>query len=379
MVRISRRRFLATMTSSGLLVGGVLFASCSSGVTPTTAPQATAPSASDGSAASPTAPPQSTGSTSGLRRWRSGRPTYIGSMAVFIAMEKGYYREAGVELEFVPLRAATMADAIPFVANGEIESFTGAFTSALVNAVRSGIAIRVICNINSYLPGFTYVGYAIAKPRAEAGDIRTLADLKGRSIAVPNTEGLVAWEVNKVLSGVGLTVDDVELVRMSGSDMPAALANGSVAVARLGEPFFTVALRLGAGVKLIAGDEVYQLLQRDVPFGLVVASERAIADEETTVALLAATMRGARYYNQAMRSDEGKREMIEIAQKYFPADDPTIYEDIIWPGVPEDLSFDVSFLDELQAFMVSRGELEEAVPHEQLVSLSALEKARTLV
>jgi len=178
---------------------------------------------------------------------------------------------------------------------------------------------------------------------------------------------------------VGLTVDDVELVRMSGSDMPAALANGSVDVARLGEPFFTVALRLGAGVKLIAGDEVYQLLQRDVPFGLVVASERAIADEETTVALLAATMRGARYYNQAMRSDEGKREMIEIAQKYFPADDPTIYEDIIWPGVPEDLSFDVSFLDELQAFMVSRGELEEAVPHEQLVSLSALEKARTLV
>jgi len=49
---------------------------------------------------------------------------------------------------------------------------------------------------------------------------------------------------------------------------------------------------------------------------------------------------------------------------------------MIWPGIPEDGGFNPEFVDELQQFMIERGEIESALPVEDVVDLSLLEEAR---
>ncbi len=157
--------------------------------------------------------------------------------------------------------------------------------------------------------------------------------------------------------------------------MPTVLANGAVDAALLIEPFCVVARRLDAGVALVGGDDLYDLLGMDVPIGVVLFAPKLLADRELAVAWLRAHLRAARFYHDALTNPAGKAEIIEIAGKYLPIQDRTLYEEMIWPGIPVDGRFAPAFVGELQAFMVARGEIREPLPTEQVVDLSYLEEA----
>jgi len=68
-------------------------------------------------------------------------------------------------------------------------------------------------------------------------DIRRTADLKGKTIAVPNRYSNQRLLVHRSLKDVGLSLDDVNIVEMPPPDMPAALATKSVDAISSGEPF----------------------------------------------------------------------------------------------------------------------------------------------
>jgi NitT/TauT family transport system substrate-binding protein len=67
-----------------------------------------------------------------------------------------------------------------------------------------------------------------------------------------NTRGASPeYILSKVMEGVGLTVNDLDLVTVPFPDMPAALSNGSIDAAVAAEPSATRAVSLGVGVKLV--------------------------------------------------------------------------------------------------------------------------------
>lgn len=143
------------------------------------------------------------------------------------------------------------------------------------------------------------------KSKVDQGEIRTLANRRGRTIANTNTEGLVAWENAKILESVGLTLNDVQLVGMAAPDMPTALANSAVDVALLIEPFCVVARRLSAGVALVAREmgstnslvSMFQLESSSFPPS---CCKTALA-----LAWLRAHLQAARLYNEALGSPSG--------------------------------------------------------------------------
>ncbi len=326
--------------------------------------------------ASPTLAPTRTPAPTPTRTptaFKFGTARQIASLSAYIGIEKGFFREEGIAVEIVEIQ--TLGQMVPFLGTGEILAAGGALSAALFNAVRQGIALKVVAARTALQRGFTFHCMMAAKQRFEAGEIRSLADLKGRSIANTNVEGLVAWENAKMLASVGLTLDDVQLVGMAAPDMPTALANGAVDAALLIEPFCVVAHRLDAGATLVASDDLYDLLGMDIPIGVVLFAPKLLADRELAVAWLRAHLRAARFYHDALTNPDGKSEIIEIAGKYLPIQDRTLYEEMIWPGIPVDGRFDPAFVDELQAFMMARGEIREALPTEQVIELSYLEEA----
>ena len=97
----------------------------------------------------------------------------------FIALDRGFYKEAGIELRIVPGRGS--ADGINRIAAGEA-SFAFGDAGALVLARAKGATVKMVGVIYASSPFviFSLKGTPIAGPK----------DLEGKTIAAPPTDGM---------------------------------------------------------------------------------------------------------------------------------------------------------------------------------------------
>src|SRR4051812_24173848 len=105
-------------------------ASAGSAATGPAASTAAAPS----SATAPTAPPA-------LAVVKLADPLAFVSAPLLIAVEKGYFREQGVDVQLEPVAGG--ADVIPQLAIGELDLTHGGISPAMFNAIERGVEIRV--------------------------------------------------------------------------------------------------------------------------------------------------------------------------------------------------------------------------------------------
>jgi len=68
-------------------------------------------------------------------------------------------------------------------------------------------------------------------------NIRSIRDLRGKTVAVPNRFSNQRLLIFKALNDVGMSINDIKLVEMPPPDMPAALSSKSVDAVTSGEPF----------------------------------------------------------------------------------------------------------------------------------------------
>jgi NitT/TauT family transport system substrate-binding protein len=75
--------------------------------------------------------------------------------------------------------------------------------------------------------------------------IRSMADLKGKRVAIPSRFAVDYLFVRRLLKQHGMSVADITVIEMNPPDMPAALYAGAVAAYATGEPFGAVAEKAG--------------------------------------------------------------------------------------------------------------------------------------
>ncbi|WP_367874985.1 ABC transporter substrate-binding protein [Luteolibacter sp. Populi] len=68
-------------------------------------------------------------------------------------------------------------------------------------------------------------------------DIRSIADLRGKTVAVPNRYSNQRLLIFRALNNAGMSISDIKLIEMPPPDMPTALATKSVDAVTSGEPF----------------------------------------------------------------------------------------------------------------------------------------------
>ncbi len=68
-------------------------------------------------------------------------------------------------------------------------------------------------------------------------DIRSISDLRGKTVAVPNRYSNQRLLIFRALNNAGMSIDDINLIEMPPPDMPAALYSKSVDAVTSGEPF----------------------------------------------------------------------------------------------------------------------------------------------
>jgi ABC-type nitrate/sulfonate/bicarbonate transport system substrate-binding protein len=125
--------------------------------------------------------------------------------ALIIAQKEGYMKEEGLALELLSIRGEI---AIRTTLAGEVDFFTNA-GSALAAAVR-GVPVKLV-TVFQDKPGWDL----IAQP-----DIKSIAQLRGKNIAVMSPEGSLAVVAREILRKNGLDpAKDVNLVVMGGDEV----------------------------------------------------------------------------------------------------------------------------------------------------------------
>ena len=186
----------------------------------------------------------------------------LGFAPFFIAVEKGYFEEQGLDVELQSFRSG--GPMIAPLSTSQIDVGGGEAGTALYNAINQDLDVIVTAGLASQPPGFGAVPLLVRKDLFDSGEVGEVADLAGRKVAINVEHGTAEYLLAEALSQGGLTVDDVELITLPFPDMPAALANQAVEAVILPHPLASRALGEESAVVLVDGDQVTDTPQNGV-------------------------------------------------------------------------------------------------------------------
>ncbi|HWP24243.1 MAG TPA: ABC transporter substrate-binding protein [Candidatus Binatia bacterium] len=225
----------------------------------------------------------------------------VASIDLFIAQERGFFREQNLDAQLVQVRANA---AIAAIVSGEVQAL-GSIGSA-IRAIPRGAPIKVLA-VSLRRPIF----WLVARP-----ELKSFADLKGKVMGTTTLGGSQHTAGIRMLRRAGLNPDK-DLTVVLGGDVPTqlqALVNGSIQVAILSPPTVIVA-RDKYQMNILAGamDE-FSSLQN----GLAMLEKNV--REPLTRRILRARAKANRYFHQ------NERGAAEVLAKYLSVDLGTALE-----------------------------------------------------
>jgi NitT/TauT family transport system substrate-binding protein len=166
---------------------------------------------------------------------------------LYVAAEKGYFREANLDVELLEIWQAS--ETLAGLASGNLEAGAGGIGAALMNGIQRGLGIRIVAPLHTERPPVT-TPLVVGKALWDGGTVRSVADLRGRRVAVNSRGSATEYWLAAALATGGLSPRDVDLQTLAFPDAVAAMENGALDGAMVGEPVATLGERKGAIVRL---------------------------------------------------------------------------------------------------------------------------------
>jgi len=233
------------------------------------------------------------------------------SAPVFIAQDKGYFKEAGLEIELKffdaaqPIAVATTS--------GDVDFGVTAFTAGLYNLAGKG-TLKVIGGMSRERAGYPLIGY-FASNNAFASGLKTPKDLAGKRIAVTQTGSSFHYSLGLLADKYGFKLADIKVLPMQSLSNAAAALKGETVDAALLPVSTARKLIDDGGAKLLGwvGDETpWQL-------GAVFASPKTLGNKPLVTKLLAALTRADREYHDVILASikDGKADINDKTKPLF--------------------------------------------------------------
>jgi|TARA_R100000005_G_scaffold96425_1_gene83198 NitT/TauT family transport system substrate-binding protein len=294
----------------------------------------------------------------------------IAASPIVIAKEKGYFEEAGLDVEIVNFQnTATM---VAPLSAGQIDVAAGAPTLGFYNAKLNGLKMKLVADLGRNSAGHGFNALVVRKDLYDSGKVKSVKDLKGLTVGSVSPNSPMDIELDLGLKQVGMTLDDVELKVLSFPNMLAALASQNLDAAMLVEPFVAIAAKQGAGVRIAGADE----MSPDFNVSGVIYGETFMNDKpEAAAKYLEAYVRGVRFYLDAIQTKEGKDELFAIVGEYARLKDRAILDTIAFPGFDRDGYFNIDTINLTMDWFADKGMLKEKPAMKDMVDFSYLNAA----
>ena len=263
------------------------------------------------------------GATASAEEIRVGVVKASSSGDVFIAAERGYFRDQGLEVSLVPFEGAQPIAVA--VVTGDLDIGVSGLTAGFYSLAGQG-ELRLIGGESRDVPTYQYIGY-LASNRAFAAGLTAPRALAGHSLAITQMGAPGQYALGRLAEKYGFDVKSVQLVPLySFPSIVTALAGNQVDAGLLAAAPGLAAVERGAA-RLIgwAGDETPWQVS-----GVYTATVTADGREEMLRRFLAGCREGARDYAAAFSAEDGTRRngpdsgaVLDIIAKYTgePASD----------------------------------------------------------
>ena len=273
----------------------------------------------------------------------------VSDAGIFIAQEKGYFRDEGLDVEIVGFKAAPQI--LPAIATGEVQVSGSAVTPALFNAFARGITMKLVADKGQVAQGFGFAAIVIRSDLADT--VRDFKDLKGRKFAVMGKGVSSTTQLGKALERGGIEPNEVELIELGLPEMVAALGNKAIDGATLLEPFITFATARNVGVR-------WKGMEDFLPFtgqnGVIIYSQQFTQEQpEAAKRWMAAYLKGTRAYLDAVTTGTDRDGINAILAKHTAVKDLALLAKIAPTGFDPNGRMEIKSLEADQDWFLKLG------------------------
>jgi NitT/TauT family transport system substrate-binding protein len=290
----------------------------------------------------------------------------------FIADKRGYFRDAGIAVTMTPFASA--ARMIAPLGTGQLDVGAGTVAAGLYNAVERGIGIRIVADKGSVAEGYEFSTLLVRKDLVDSGRYKTLADLKGMTIATAAQGSGSESSLNEALKKGGLKFADVNVVYMGFPEQLAAYRNKGIDAGITNEPTVTRTIREGYAVRA-SPQAIYPGQQTAVVlFSESFAGRRALAQK-----FMNAYLRAVRDYNGALKDGRlagaNARDIIVILTEYTAIKDAATFAGMTAFAVNPDGQVNTASLKNDLDFFKQRALVDGKVSVDQVIDHSFADEA----
>jgi NitT/TauT family transport system substrate-binding protein len=234
----------------------------------------------------------------------------ISNAPIYIAIEKGFFKEQNVNVEISNFASA--AKMVPALVVGELEVSVGSASAGLFNAVAQQAPFRIVADKGQTREGYGFSLLAVRKDLVDSGQVKTFKDLKGKKIAILAKGNIQHYLVGKMAEEVGITINDVELSFLDAPSQVTAFETKAIDAAYAVEPWVARFTERGVAVRFRTPDQVKGL--GPVQVGVIIYSGKFI-NERRPVAQrwMNAYLKAAELFHKNGTKDS---EIAAILEKY---------------------------------------------------------------
>jgi NitT/TauT family transport system substrate-binding protein len=296
------------------------------------------------------------------------------SAPIFVGVEKGFFKEFGVEPELVYFQAA--APIATALAAGQLDVGATGLTAALYNIVLGGEKLWIVADKGREWPGYPLVAIVVQKEAWDAG-LRSIKDLRGKRIGVTQLGSTFHYHIGNILEKDGLRLSDVKIVPLQAMAATVeALKGKQVDAILVPQPFPGAAEAQGFGKILAWAGDLYPW-----QIATVFYSDKLAADRARAVAFMKGYVKASRYYfDAALVQKDGRAahganydEVVEITARYTGAR-PEIIK-LGFPFQDRNGRLLVPDIERQMSWWVANGFMKKALPLKALVDTSFVEEA----
>jgi NitT/TauT family transport system substrate-binding protein len=308
---------------------------------------------------------------------RIGTTNAIENAPLFIAQDRGFFSEQGIDVQFVPFARAD--DVVAPTAAGAVDVAGGVPSATLYNAIAGGATLKVVADMGMATAGFGYNLLVVRKALSDSGKVKAIHDLKGLTVADVAAGSTSTSTLNEALKSDGLTLDGIKNVKMSYAEMEIALKTGTIDAALFPDPEVSDAIDKGYATALGPGDTYY--LNQEL--AVLIYSGAFITRLDVARKFMLAYLKGVRFFLGALHNghftDVNSGAVIDTLLKHTAIRNPLLYTIITPAGINPNGTINTASMSKDLDLMRKQGFVTGTVTAKQCVDSSFVNAAtRTL-
>lgn len=256
------------------------------------------------------------------KKIKVGASPVLTTAGVFLAQEKGYFKEEGLDVEISILKSSGGQMTL-LLSKGDLDVGAGNLTAGLYNAINEGLDFKIVADKGHVNKDIDSVALIIRKDLVDSGKYKELKDLKGLKIALTSIDGSSQQIVmDEILKKAGLQSKDIEYVKLSYPESNVALKAKVIDGVIQLDPYLTMALTGGYGSLVMPSNQVLTSQQS----GAIFYSPQFMKNNPIeAVKFMKAYLKGVRLYNSALKDQTTMLEVVDLLKKHIKIEDENLW------------------------------------------------------